>query len=192
MTETLMDFMQLVTKTGAVPVLPAQAASSPLDELRTQFDAALDHLNTDVARLSNGGRLIAAPLCPAACEDGALANTLQAIGTHPYASWNMMLYADTPDTAAALDTIVFHPAYATDTNQAMADYIKRIDLGCEKSLGHLLHACRQIERILFGRQESWASYVEMSGADLPPNALINPTISSGTGASKDISCAAVG
>lgn len=192
MTETLMDFMHLVTESGAVPVLPAQAASSPLDELRTRFQAALDHLNADAARLSAGGRLIAAPLCPAACEAGPLANTLQAIGTHPYASWNMMLYADTAETAAALDTIAFHPAYATDTNQSMVDYIQRIDRTCEKALGRLLHDCGQIEKILFGQQVSWANYIEMSVPDLPPNDLIKPTMSAGTQASNDSSCAAVG
>ena len=107
MTETLMDFMQLVTKSGAVPVMPAQAPSTSLDELSAQFHAALDTLNADVARLSCGGRLIAVPLCPAACAAGPLADKLQAIGTHPFASWNMMLYADTAETAAALNTIEF-------------------------------------------------------------------------------------
>lgn len=192
MTQTLMNFVQLMADGDATPVSPKHPAPNDFANWRLRFRSALKALNAQLADRTGGGQLIATPLCPAACDTGSLQAVLQTIGTHPYDSWNMMLYADTPATARKLNTIAFHPDYVTDTNAAMVDYIMGLRHNAQAPLQRLRDDSAKIQATLFGDQVSWANYIDLTAEPDAPKADISVFMSVGIGAANDKSAFVAG
>ena len=206
MTQTLMDFLQIVTPapTGrctdnSADVTPVDVA---LDQGRAQMEDRLSRLNNSIRNMGCDGRLIAVPLCPSACKPGSLAAFILSLNTDPFERWNMMFYASNATTARLLDTLPYHPDYATDTNALMVDYLnglhkkrdnhitttpdqdtEAMNLYSARMRNRLIEDCRQIELTLFGaRRRLWQ--LQPDGTDAaasPPSAVINAAMSAGTG-----------
>lgn len=213
MTETLMDFLSIVTPPGTSASDPATArctvTSTTLDRAKTRFDARLSRMNADIAKTLPGGYLIGVPLCPSACRPGPLADFVLSLGTDPYDGWNMLLYANNSHTAYALDTVPYHPDYIGDIDAVMVEYLVELEASLKRQItaplarikakaavyeDHLLRLmadCERIEHTLFGaRKRHLNCYPETIGS--PPRSAISPDISSGTGAENESSAPLTG
>lgn len=210
MTQTLMDFLSLVTPppaatSGACDKPPPR--QSVLGRAKQHYLERLARLNRKVGNLAKGGHLIGVPLCPSACEPGPLADFALSLGTDPYRRWNMVLYANNEATARVLRTVPYHASYDGAVDSVMVDFLNGLrakrDLQRKATpnltavgLARLnrrfrdrLHAdCSRIEDALFGAQErQWRLYSDTeTDAASPPKALINPAISAGSGAENRI------
>ena len=99
---------------------------SNYDEARARFARLTDKIDLQVSEMTNGGRLIAVPLCPSACERGPLAERLLDIGLDPFARWNMMYYAPNDQIADQLDTEVYDPDFDNDFDAAMIAFLGKV------------------------------------------------------------------
>lgn len=80
-----------------------------LEDARMRHAEILTKINRDISRFTDGGKLIAVPYCPSACQPGPFSDFLVTLRINPFARVNMFYFASDLQTALYLDTCLYDP-----------------------------------------------------------------------------------